>query len=60
MIDDDSFEKQYIFSMMLECADCGYIFKKEHQYVCPVCSGRNVKKPSKEAFDKYYEETEKS
>jgi rubrerythrin len=58
MNDNDDFDKQYIYSLTLECNDCGHIFRKEHQYVCPVCSGRNVKKPSIEAFDKYYEEHE--
>jgi DNA-directed RNA polymerase subunit RPC12/RpoP len=53
-ISDDDFDKNFIFSLTLKCADCGLIFKKEHQYVCPACSSRNVAKPTPEDFKEYY------
>lgn len=51
--DEDDFDREYLYRIMLECADCGHIFRKEHEYVCPVCSSRNVQKPSKEAIEQY-------
>jgi rubrerythrin len=53
---DDNFDRQFIYCLTLKCADCGLIFRKEHQHVCPVCSSRNVANLSTEEFQTYYSE----
>lgn len=58
MTEDDDFDKKYIYNLTLKCGDCGRIFRKEHEYVCPSCRSRNVARPPKEEFDRYYEESE--
>lgn len=57
MADNDDYEKNYIYSLTLQCADCGLIFRKEHEYVCPACAGRKVAKPTKEEFDRFFNVT---
>lgn len=52
--DSDDFDKKYIYSLTLKCADCGLIFRKKHEYVCPSCLSRNVARPTAEEFDRYY------
>jgi DNA-directed RNA polymerase subunit RPC12/RpoP len=56
MTDNDDFDKKYIYGLTLKCADCGLIFRKEHEYVCPVCKSRRVAKPAPEEFNRYYED----
>lgn len=58
MTDADDFDKKYIYGLTLKCDDCGLIFRKKHEYVCPECMSRKVGKPSKEEFEKYYEDTQ--
>ena len=54
MTDDDDFDRSYIETLTLKCADCGRFFRKEHEYVCPACGGRHVARPPKDEFDAYY------
>jgi DNA-directed RNA polymerase subunit RPC12/RpoP len=58
MADSDDYDKQYIWSLTLKCADCGLIFRKKHEYVCPACFGRKVVRPTAEEFDQFYTESE--
>jgi Zn finger protein HypA/HybF involved in hydrogenase expression len=56
MTDDDDFDKKYIRDLTLKCGDCGLVFRKKHEYVCPACAGRNISKPTSEEFDRYYDD----
>jgi DNA-directed RNA polymerase subunit RPC12/RpoP len=56
MTDNDDFDMQYIYGLTLKCTDCGLIFRKEHEYVCPACHSRRVARPVLEEFIRYYED----
>jgi DNA-directed RNA polymerase subunit RPC12/RpoP len=58
MTDDDDFDREYIRRLTLKCSDCGLIYRKKQEYVCPACFGRNVVRPTAEEFDQFYTESE--